>query len=79
LTCPYSSSAAKKPLAGLLPHAGDPLPDVGRQGRKVQIQAVAGERRNAAGRQPPAEIVDDGVGGGLGARAGYPLGDATAE
>jgi hypothetical protein len=59
------------------PHTHDPLPKMGGERVEVQIQAVAGEDREAPWRQPPSEVVDHRMRGSLGPRAGYPLGDAA--
>jgi len=46
-----------------------PLPEMGRQGLEIEVQSVAREHGEAAARQPPMQLVNHRMGGGLGSRA----------
>jgi hypothetical protein len=48
---------------------------MGRQRIKVEVQTVAGEDGETTARQPPRQLVDHRMGGGLGSRAQLQYGD----
>ena len=77
LHLPVDQPGCEMPLARPSPDTLDPLPKMGRQSIEVQIQAVAGEDREAVRGQPLMQLVDHRMGGDLVPRTGYPLGDVA--
>jgi hypothetical protein len=69
LDLPVDQVCRDLPLARPPPGAGHPLPEVRGQGVERVVQAIADEDREAAGGQPPSEVVYYSMGRLLGARS----------